>query len=185
MFWSICMNACLAFAMAIIFLFCVGDVEEAMTAAYPLMSICLNATNSVAGASAMVSGFLLTVISVSLGSIASVSRLTWAWARDGALPSYFAYVSPRHRIPVRSVWLPILMVMLLSLLNLANYTAFSVIISLSTFGLYQSYFIAISCMLYSRLTGRVAEAPWSLGKFGVPINAFALFYSAWIGVFLV
>lgn len=53
--------------------------------------------------------------------------------------------------------LPILLVMLLALLNLANPTAFSVIISLSTFGLYQSYFIAIMCMFLARISGRFDE----------------------------
>lgn len=130
MFWSICMNGALAFGMILIFLTCLGNVEDVMGAAYPLMAICLNATNSVAGASAMVAGFLLTVISVAIGSVASVSRLTWAWSRDGALPAYFSYVDPKHRIPLRSVWFPLIIVALLSLLNLANYTAFSVIISL-------------------------------------------------------
>lgn len=86
MFWSICLNGALAFGMILIFLTCLGDVSEVMSAAYPLMAICLNATKSVSGASAMVGGFLLTVISVSIGSVASASRLTWAWARDGALP---------------------------------------------------------------------------------------------------
>lgn len=75
--------------------------------------------------------------------------------------------------------------MVLSLLNLVNYTAFSVIIALSTFGLYQSYFIAIGCMLYARLTGAMETAPWSLGRYGVAINAAALFYSAWAGIFMV
>ena len=75
--------------------------------------------------------------------------------------------------------------MLLSLLNLAGYTAFSVILALSTFGLYQSYFIAIACMLNARLTGRVQKAPWSLGRWGVPINIFALIYSAWLAIFMV
>lgn len=75
--------------------------------------------------------------------------------------------------------------MLLSLLNLTgNYTAFGAIIALCTVGLYQSYFIAIACMLHARLTGRVVTAPWSLGRLGVPINAFALLYSAWLGVFM-
>lgn len=45
--------------------------------------------------------------------------------------------------------------MLLSLLNLASTTAFSIIISISTFGLYQSYIVAISCILYARLAGRM------------------------------
>lgn len=47
--------------------------------------------------------------------------------------------------------------MILSLLNLANYTAFSVIVSLSTFGLFQSYLIAIVCGLTARLSGRFKE----------------------------
>ena len=75
--------------------------------------------------------------------------------------------------------------MLLSLLNLANYTAFSVIISLSTFGLYQSYFLAISCALYTRLTTSRFDAPWSLGRLGIPTNVFALLYTAWVGSFMV
>jgi amino acid transporter len=179
------MNAALAFGMVLVFLYCLGDVKEVASAVYPLMLICINATHSLVGSSAMLGGVLCTVISGTLGSVASTSRLTWAWARDGALPSYFAYVSPRYRIPLRSVWLPIVIVMLLSLLNLANYTAFSVIISLSTLGLYQSYFIAIACMLHARLTGRLETAPWSLGKYGVAINAFALLFSAWIMIFLV
>lgn len=101
-----------------------------------------------------------------------------------SLPSYFAHVSPKYHIPIRSVWLPIVLVMLLSLLNLANYTAFSVIIALSTFGLYQSYFVAIGCVLHARLTKRI-DAPWSLGRYGVAINAFAMLYSAWVGCFMV
>ena len=156
-----------------------------MLASYPLAMICLTSTKSIAGASVLVGGPLTINISVILGTITSVSRLTWAWSRDGALPSYFVYVSPKHRIPVRSIWLPILVVMRLSLLNLTgNYTAFGVIIALCTLGLYQSYFIAITCMLHARLTNRIDAAPWSLGRLGVPVNAFALVYSAWLGLFM-
>ena len=185
MFWTIVMNSVLAFGMVLIFLFCLGNVDDVKNSYYPVLTICYAATKSVPAASAMVGGILATIVSVSLGSVASASRLTWAWARDGALPAYFAYISPKHRIPVRSVWLPIVIVMLLSLLNLANYTAFSVIVALSTFGLYQSYFLAIGCMLSARLAGRFETAPWSLGKWGVPINILGLIYSAWVGIFLI
>lgn len=76
--------------------------------------------------------------------------------------------------------------MLLSLLNLTNnYTAFGVIISLSTLGLYQSYFIAIACMLHARLTHQIDAAPWSLGRYGVAINAFALVYSVYLAFWMV
>lgn len=104
MFWSISMNAGLAFGMLLIFLYSVGDVEQIAGSAYPLMDICLAATNSVAGSSAMLGALMCIVLSGTIGSVASTSRLTWAWARDGALPAYFAYVDPKHRIPIRSVW---------------------------------------------------------------------------------
>lgn len=76
--------------------------------------------------------------------------------------------------------------MLLALLNLANYTAFSVIVLLGTFGLYQSYFIAIACVLHNRLTKPESfYASWTLGRYGMAVNAFALLYSAWVGLFMV
>ena len=145
-------------------------------------------THSIIGGSAMVGGLLITNIAVSLVSLTSASRLTWAWARDGGLPAYFAHINPKYRVPVRSIWLSIAVVCVLSLLNLAGYIAFSVIIALSTFGLYQSYFIAIACMLYARLSGKFdisATASWSLGKAGGPVNMCALVYSLYMGIWLV
>lgn len=188
MFWSICLNCVMAFGMVLIFLFCLGSVEDVTSASYPILAICVNATRSVAGGSALVGGLLIMNVTASLGSLASASRLTWAWSRDGGLPAYFSRINPRQRVPTRSVWLPVGIVMLLSLLNLAGYLAFSVIVSLSTFGLYQSYFIAIACMLYARWTNKkhvVLGGGWSLGWWGYPINVFALVYSAWMSVFLV
>ena len=185
MFWSMVLNSGLAFTMVIIVLLCLGPVNDVASASYPMVAVILSATRSVPATTAVCSGLLLIVIFASIGSVTSASRLTWAWARDGALPGYFAQVSPNFRIPLRSVWLPCLIVMLLSLLNLANYTAFSVIVSLSTFGLYQSYFIAIACMLSARLSGRIGEAPWSLGRAGPFVNGFALLYSAWLGLFMI
>lgn len=126
------LNSLLAFAMVVIVLACLGPVPAVASSSYPMVAVVVSATGSVPAATAICCGLLLTVIFASIGSVTSASRLTWAWARDGGLPSYFAYVSPRYRIPLRSVVLPSIIVMLLSLLNLANYTAFSVIVSLST-----------------------------------------------------
>lgn len=83
MFWSICMNATLAFGMVLIFLYCLGPVDDVLGSSYPLMAICLNATQSTVGASGMLGALLATVVLVSIGSVTSASRLTWAWARDG------------------------------------------------------------------------------------------------------
>jgi choline transport protein len=91
-FYTVVTNGILAYAMVICMLFTMGSVEEAQKSRFPIIEICQQATGSVKAATAMVSGLLVISLSVNLASIASVSRLTWAWARDGALPRWFAYV---------------------------------------------------------------------------------------------
>lgn len=184
MFWSIVMNGILAYGAILVFLYCLGDVDEILVSGYPLLTICVNATKSVSAGSAMVGSSMIVTIACSIGSVASASRLTWAWSRDGALPAYFSYIDPKHRIPIRSVWLPIVIVMLLALLNIGSSIAFSVIVALSTLGLYQSYLMAIACMVYARIQGRLEPGGWSLGRWGLPINIFAIVYSAYIMIFL-
>ena len=40
----------MAFAMVVIILYCMGPIEDAMNASYPMMGIMVNATGSLAGA---------------------------------------------------------------------------------------------------------------------------------------
>ena len=181
-------------------LFCIQDMDGAVNAAFPIVEICTQVTGSLRATTAMVSGLILISSVVTMGSIASASvshrstvsqghlmadclkRLTWAWARDGGLPAWFSHISPRHRVPVRSIWLPSFIVMCLACLNIASYAAFGAFIALSTLALFASYAIAIGCMLRARLQNKVVFGGWNLGRFGVPINIFALIYSGWIMV---
>lgn len=124
-----------------------------------------------------------------IASIASVSRLTWAWSRDGGLPRYFAHVHPKHLVPVRAVWFSVLVVALLSLLNVGSTAAFGAITSLSSMALYFSYAIAISSMLFARWTSarggaRTELGEWNLGRWGVYINAYALLHTVYMWIWL-
>ncbi|KAK6430490.1 hypothetical protein LTR95_013356 [Oleoguttula sp. CCFEE 5521] len=183
MFWTIALNGVLAYAIILVMLYCLGDMDAALAAPFPIIEICTQATGSVKAATAMVCGLLIISVAVTLGSIASASRLTWAWARDGGLPAWFSHISPRHRVPTRSIWLPIFIVMCLACLNIASYAAFGAFIALASLALFVSYMIAIGCMLQARLRKQVVFGGWTLGKWGVPINAFALVYSGWMSVF--
>ena len=91
-FWTIALNAVLAYAIIMVILFCSGDLDAVLAAPFPIIEICQQATGSTAAATAMVCGLLIISMAVNLGSIASASRLTWAWSRDGALPAWFSYV---------------------------------------------------------------------------------------------
>ena len=57
---SVAINGILGLAMTIAALFCIGDLDEALNSpeGFPFMEIFLSATNSVAGATAMVSSNL-------------------------------------------------------------------------------------------------------------------------------
>ena len=195
MIWTILLNGVLAYGIILVLLFCMGNTDEVLKSAYPIIPICFNAAGPRAG-TAMVVGLLVVTYCVVAASLASVSRITWAWARDGALPLWFAKVDSRHRVPIRSLWLPIVIVSLLSLFtvgNTATSTVFSAFTALSSLGLYSSYIIAISCMLHARLTGRIGDGPqhlvqygnWKLPRgVGVPLNIFALLWTFYLTIWL-
>ncbi|KAK4869883.1 hypothetical protein LT330_005607 [Penicillium expansum] len=184
-FYTVVANGILAYAMVICMLFTMGSVEEAQKSSFPIIEICRQATGSVKAATAMVSGLLVISLSVNLASIASVSRLTWAWARDGALPRWFSYIDRKHNVPIRAVWLPVLVVMILACLNIADGAAFGAFVALGSIGLFVSYFIAISCMVHNRLQKHAAPlGNWNMGIWGLPVNVFALVYTAWVTVWL-
>lgn len=92
MILTIVINGGMAFAIILVMLYTMGNPDGVLDASYPIIPICINATGSRPAANAMVSGLIIVTYCVVAASVASVSRITWAWARDGALPKYFAIV---------------------------------------------------------------------------------------------
>jgi choline transport protein len=76
-------------------------------------------------------------------------------------------------------------VMLLNLINLGSTTAFFAILSLNTLALYISYIIPILFFIMAKLRhDPIPYGPFRLGRFGLPINIFALVYAIFIAIFL-
>ncbi|KAF7505075.1 hypothetical protein GJ744_001294 [Endocarpon pusillum] len=186
---TIVINGIMAFGFLLGILFCIGDVENALNTPtrFPIIEIFYQATGSKTAATVMETCIIIIAFAASFGNIASVSRLTWAFARDGGLPfsDFFSLVDPTYRIPVRAIGLVSTVIILLSLINIGSSTAFNAIISLSTVALYVSYIIPISCLVLKRFSGeKVVWGPWTLGRFGPTINVFALCYGVFICIFL-
>jgi amino acid transporter len=93
MILCIVINGTMAFAIILVLLYCIGNLDDVLDASYPIIPICLNATGSMKATNAMVSSLIIVTYFVVAASVASVSRITWAWARDGALPKWLAIVS--------------------------------------------------------------------------------------------
>ena len=115
-----------------------------------------------------------------LSSVTSMSRMWFAFARDGGMPGHqlIRQIHPKWRTPVWSIIITSILAILLTV-----YAAlYSVVLAVSTTALYLAYGIPVFLNLRNKLQKKgeytsPEKAPWSLGKFGVIINAIAI---AWI-----
>ncbi|MGW4768903.1 amino acid permease [Nocardia sp. NPDC004278] len=105
------------------------------------------------------------------------SRLMFSMARDGKLPfaRHLAAVHPRFGTPVLpSVIIGVLGIGLL-VLNLGNAAIFATLASVCIVTLYLAYLLVTVPLLVRRIRGWDSDsALFSLGRFGIPINALAV-----------
>jgi urea carboxylase system permease len=123
-----------------------------------------------------------------LAVMAACIRLLFAMARDGRLPfgGQIARVSGRRRVPV----VPALVVGILALcilaINISNQSAFVALTSVAIVMFYIAYLGVTGGMLLRRLRGtwpRSEHGPYfSLGRWGLFVNAAAVIYGAVVAV---
>jgi choline transport protein len=90
----------------------------------------------------------------------------------------------KRNVPDNAVYLTSIAAGILCLVNLGSTFAFNIIVSLILLALLSTNVISIGCVLRKRLIGEeLPPARWFLGRFGIPINAFAFFYSRFVIVF--
>ncbi|KAH8700110.1 putative amino acid permease [Talaromyces proteolyticus] len=190
---SIAINGTLAFGFILILLFFIGDLNAAVhtSTGFPSIEIFYSATKSVKAATVMQCGITLIGILSSIGIVASVSRLTWAFARDGGLPfsKFFVHIDGRFHVPFRSIGLVCAVVVLISLINIGSTTALSAILALTTCSLYLSYIIPIILLVVRRFSQSsggepVRFGPWTMGRYGLGVNLYAILFGIFIIVFV-
>lgn len=98
MVWTIAINGILAYAIVMVLLFTMGNPDDILDSEYPIIPICTKITGSTKAATAMVSSLAIVIYFVIAASLSSVSRITWAWAGDGVLPSWLAHVRSTSRL---------------------------------------------------------------------------------------
>jgi amino acid transporter len=124
---SIGLNGAMGFSMLIAILFCIGDIESALTTptGFPFIEIFRQAVNTNAGATAMSAVVLSLMIFATIAVLAAASRMMWAFARDNGLPGsrFISQVEPRTKLPLYSVGLSVIITMLLGLINIGSSAA--------------------------------------------------------------
>lgn len=117
--------------------------------------------------------FILCAVAV----LTTASRITWAFARDDGIPGsgWIRKVHAGTQLPLYSIGVSACISMLLSLINIGSSVAFNAVVSLTVASFFGSYFLAIVMLVWKRLTAQSIDlGPWSLGRFGLSINLFAL-----------
>lgn len=94
---AIVLNGILGFAMLIAMLFCMGDIEAAVSSptGYPFIELFHQATRSVPGTTGMVLMVIIVTFFATILVFTTASRMLWAFARDNGVPlaSYLSRVS--------------------------------------------------------------------------------------------
>ncbi|KAJ5490466.1 Amino acid/polyamine transporter I [Penicillium expansum] len=190
MIYGTLINGALAFSYLIAILYCMGDYTEAVTSptGYPIITIAYQATGSKPATFVLMAMGMLPGWIALFNGLASVTRLTWAFARDNGLPfsDFFSVVDPTYKIPLRALCLVASCTFVLSFIQIGSTAAFNAILSLSTLGLYISYLIPLILLVLKRFTSPwdIPQGTFSLGKFGLPMNLLAILFSSYFVIFL-
>jgi amino acid transporter len=127
-----------------------------------------------AGAAILTFGALMSVLGNFAAAVLAAPRLTYALARDGALPSFFGYVHPRTQTPVVSIALYATLGF-----ALGAYGTFGELAVMSSIARLLGYLACLATL--PRLARRFGAAPNALrlpGGLAIPLAAFAV--CAWL-----
>jgi urea carboxylase system permease len=109
-------------------------------------------------------------------------RMLFSMARDGRLPfgSHIARVSGRAKVPIVPALFVGITSLILLAINIANQSAFLTLTSVAIIMFYLPYLAVTGSMLRKRLRGewpRPEHGPYfNLGRWGLPVNIFAVVY---------
>ncbi|KAF2717100.1 amino acid transporter [Polychaeton citri CBS 116435] len=182
MFWSYIYNAFLGIICLITMLFCIGPIDPVINSDVPYLLLFNN--TGYPGLSIFLNLVLFALIYAgNITALAATSREVWAFARDKGLPfsGWVGQMNRKWNVPFNSVYASSVVCAILTLVNIGSPLAFNIIVSLTLLGLLSTYMLSIGCVFLKRLKGQpLPSARWSLGRYGIFINGFALSYSAFI-----
>lgn len=177
-------NFCLIFPAYVTVCYHITDIDAALTdpTLYPTIYV-LRQAMSVPWMTVMLVIIVLLLICSNITYLAAVTRDLFAFARDEGLPfaSWIAKVDPNRKIPINACILTSVVSICLALIYIGSPVAFYAITSLLTVALISCYCFSIGCLLWRRIRHpeTLPPAKFSLGKFGIPVNAAAVCYAAW------
>jgi choline transport protein len=177
-------NFCLIFPAILTVCYHITNIEDALTdpTLYPTIYV-LRQSMSPAWMTVILVIVVLLLICSNITYLAAVTRDLFAFSRDQGLPfsNWIAKVDQNRSIPRNACIVTSVVSICLGLIYIGSPVAFYAITSLLTVALLQCYCLSIGCLLWRRIRHpeTLPPAQFSLGKFGIPVNAAAVIYAFW------
>ncbi|KAI9025730.1 amino acid/polyamine transporter I [Hyaloraphidium curvatum] len=162
----------------------IQDYEATLTTSYgfPVVQILVDNAGPVGG-SVLLAIITLGSFFCGFSAMTANSRMMYSFARDGAIPKLFYWNHPTTKLPLRTIWLCVLVCSLLLLTALGSPIVLYAFNSVCTIGFNTAYVIPILLRL---TVGRSSfkQAEFNLGRFSEVIGWLAVFWAAFLFVLL-
>ncbi|OEU86893.1 amino acid permease [Streptomyces abyssalis] len=142
------------------------------------VSTVLGAAFGTAGSKVVLLVVLVSFLSCALSLQAAASRLIYSYARDEMLPgsAVFSRFSARQHVPPYALLTAAVVPALVVLASRLSEDATERIVSFAVLGIYLGFQMVVFAALRARLKGWSPSGPFSLGRWGLPVNVLALLY---------
>jgi amino acid transporter len=185
-FLSVAISAIVGYVVLMALTFAIPDIAATSTAAYPVLYIAYQ----------NLPAFMANLIGIivfggmwlcGLASITNMSRMWFAFARDGGMPGskVICKIDPKWRTPINAILITTVLTVLISIYS----NAYWVITSISTITLYLAYNIPVFLNLRNKWSKKgeyttTENSPWHLKAWGPWINLIAVVYTVFLVVLL-
>lgn len=167
---SIIWSSLAGWIMLCAFVLMIPDMDEAAKQGWGVFFWAINSEMAPAFATALFVAIFIAQWLCGLATVTSVSRMIFAFSRDGGLPgsSALASVSKKHRTPVAAIWtgaiLAVLFVWGASSISIAGSSAYAIVVSCTVIFIFLSFTVPIALGLFAHGTPKWDKmGPWDLG----------------------
>jgi amino acid transporter len=188
---TIVWSGVLGYVFLVSFLLMLPDLDQAARQGWNVFFWALEQRVPVHTREALYAMIFVAQVLCGLATVTSISRMMFAFARDGGLPAakLLAKVSPRHRTPVAAIWagsmLSLLFVWAAKWLENGGTPVYSVVVSCSVIFIFFSYAVPIALGLVAYGGPKWPHmGPWSMGRVGFSLLAL-LSVLAMIAIFVI
>jgi amino acid transporter len=142
------------------------------------VSTILNDAFGVVGTKVVLAVVMISFLSCALSLMAAASRLMYAYARDEmiAFSHLLRHFQATRHVPPYAMAVAAAVPAIIVLGSIFSTKALTSIISFATLGIYLGFQMVVLAALRARLKGWQPTGPFSLGRWGMPVNVAALTY---------